>query len=241
MENREKRTMKNVNRSCRAAFTLVEILVVVAIIALLTGIVTVNLLSQNVKSKMMATQSYIQDLEMAIDIYKTDIGSYPPMDNMVRALEEGLGGNVRWRGPYFSFDSGRFVITQGGLNPNPKNGHLQDENNQVVEPIFLPDNAKVPLDFFNRPIIYIPSRDYRNVPVATDPDTGQPYNRSTFQLISFGFTGKSAGNNPGSLLWNDNIDNDGDGFIDEADNPKSNQKANLTGVAGLSEDDITNF
>lgn len=84
-----------------AGFTLVELLVVLAILTLLAGLVGPRVLSQlgGAKSKTAALQ--IADIEKALEIFKLDVGRFP-------TTEEGLDALVKrpasvasgWSGPY---------------------------------------------------------------------------------------------------------------------------------------------
>ena len=65
------------------------------------------------------------------------------------------------------------------------------------------------------------------------------YNPTTFQLFSFGADGKSDSSYPGSLLYNDGIDNDGDGLVDRADNAKAHRRRG--NVDFMVEDDLANW
>ncbi len=65
-------------RRPRAGFTLVEMLVVIAIIGLLAAIAIPALFSAVTSARRAAVASDISQLEMAIEKYKNDIGDYPP-------------------------------------------------------------------------------------------------------------------------------------------------------------------
>ncbi|HPA47657.1 MAG TPA: prepilin-type N-terminal cleavage/methylation domain-containing protein [bacterium] len=60
------------------AFTLVELLVVVAIIGILAAIVTPNVITQIDRAKFSKTQALISSLEVALETYKVDYKQYPP-------------------------------------------------------------------------------------------------------------------------------------------------------------------
>ena len=60
------------------AFTLVELLVVVAIIGILAAIVTPNVITQIDRAKFSKTAALIQSLEVALETYKFDYKQYPP-------------------------------------------------------------------------------------------------------------------------------------------------------------------
>lgn len=75
-------------RASRAGFTLVEILVVIAIISLLAGVVVLNIAPQLGMGKQAAAQSQIQILSSALDTYQMAHGAYP-------AQHQGLDALVR--------------------------------------------------------------------------------------------------------------------------------------------------
>lgn len=60
-----------------AAFTLIELLIVVAIIAILALIAVPNLLEASVRSKVAAVKSDHRTLALALEAYFTDNGKYP--------------------------------------------------------------------------------------------------------------------------------------------------------------------
>jgi general secretion pathway protein G len=81
-------------------FTLLELLVVVLIIGLLTGIVGPRLMSQVGRSEVTAAKAQIDALDKAVQAYRLDVGQYPSNDQGLRALTTAPGGDTRWRGPY---------------------------------------------------------------------------------------------------------------------------------------------
>ena len=84
-----------------AGFTLVELLVVLAILTLLAGLVGPRVLGQlgGAKSKTAAVQ--IADLDKTLELFKLDVGRFP-------TSEEGLDALIQrpatitsgWNGPY---------------------------------------------------------------------------------------------------------------------------------------------
>ena len=62
----------------RRSFTLVELLVVVAILGLLAAIVAPAVYMGLVRAKQAKIQMELASIAAAIERYKTDIGSYPP-------------------------------------------------------------------------------------------------------------------------------------------------------------------
>ena len=94
--------MKNrVERKKRAlGFTLVELLVVLAILGMLAALVGPQVLNQlgGAKSKSAAIQ--ISDLEQALEIYKLDVGRFPNSSQGLEALVRQPSGVKGWNGPY---------------------------------------------------------------------------------------------------------------------------------------------
>ncbi|KPF68946.1 type II secretion system protein GspG [beta proteobacterium AAP99] len=90
-------------RQFRAAgFTLVELLVVVLIIGLLTGIVGPRLLGQISKSEVTTARAQLDAFDKALQAYRIDMGRYPTTEQGLAALVTAptVGGDSRWRGPY---------------------------------------------------------------------------------------------------------------------------------------------
>ena len=99
------RLFKTQNRaSPHSGFTLMELLVVLAILGLLMGLVGPRVLNQlgGAKSKTAAIQ--IKDLEQTLEMYKLDVGRFPTTDQGLDALVNKPAGVVGWNGPYLKSD-----------------------------------------------------------------------------------------------------------------------------------------
>ena len=81
-------------------FTLVELLVVLAILGMLAALVGPQVLNQlgGAKSKSAAIQ--ISDLEQALELYKLDVGKFPSSEQGLNALVRKPSGATGWNGPY---------------------------------------------------------------------------------------------------------------------------------------------
>ncbi|MFA5984564.1 MAG: type II secretion system major pseudopilin GspG [Methylococcaceae bacterium] len=92
--------MKQQKRGMQTGFTLLELLVVLAIIALLAGIVGPQVMKHMGESKTKAAKVQIEDLAAALDMYKLDLGTYPTNEQGLKALIEAPDATKRWNGPY---------------------------------------------------------------------------------------------------------------------------------------------
>jgi general secretion pathway protein G len=82
-------------------FTLLEMLVVILIIALLTGIIGPRLLNQVSKSEATAAKAQLAAFDKAIQAYRIDTGRFPPN---LQALRSAPADSPRWQGPYLQGD-----------------------------------------------------------------------------------------------------------------------------------------
>ena len=83
-----------------AGFTLLELLVVVAIIGLLVGFVAPRYFGQIGKSEVTAARNQIDALEKALDQYRLDTGHYPSTELGLDALMQRPQNEPKWNGPY---------------------------------------------------------------------------------------------------------------------------------------------
>ncbi|MBK9394584.1 MAG: type II secretion system major pseudopilin GspG [Uliginosibacterium sp.] len=81
-------------------FTLVELLVVLAILALLAGLVGPRLMNQFGGAKVKTTRLQIEELTKTLDVYKLDVGSYPTTEEGLQALMTKPSAAKNWNGPY---------------------------------------------------------------------------------------------------------------------------------------------
>jgi general secretion pathway protein G len=88
--------LKPENKNSRSGFTLVEILLVVAILGILAGVAVVSLKGRTKTASIQATRTSIQAIGTAIDTYEVDNGIYP--QSLQNLLTKGNESN--WNGPY---------------------------------------------------------------------------------------------------------------------------------------------
>jgi general secretion pathway protein G len=81
-------------------FTLLELLVVVAIIGLLVGYVAPRYFGQIGKSEITTAKAQLDALEKALDQYRLDTGRYPSSELGLNALIQRPQNEPKWNGPY---------------------------------------------------------------------------------------------------------------------------------------------
>lgn len=84
----------------QAAFTLLEILVVLVILGLMASLVGPQLFKQLGGSKTKAAALQIQELGAALDLYRLELGRYPSTDEGLDALISKPRNVENWNGPY---------------------------------------------------------------------------------------------------------------------------------------------
>lgn len=95
---------------CRqVGFTLLELLVVILIIGLLTGIVGPRFLNQISRSETTTARAQIDALDKALQAFRIDMGRFPTTAEGLQSLLVPPANDSRWRGPYL----------KGGLPADP--------------------------------------------------------------------------------------------------------------------------
>ncbi len=180
----------------RAGVTMLELLVVLLILSLLATLAVGVYTKEVVRARYARTRAEIAELEVAINRYFVDTGSYPPSGSLSTipgaaigsaylqvALRASMSGNFnapasrRWLGPYIEWDYAFLGdVTGAGLFP---------ESSYNIGDVHL-------IDPFRTPYYYINSNDYALFG-GTQLPTNHPfratetfYNPTTFQIISFG-------------------------------------------------------
>jgi len=78
-------------------FSLIELMVVVAIMGLLATVVAINLMGQTYRAKVVKVQADFKSMRDAIDLFKLNTGRYP---QRLDDLWQQPGGVKNWAGPY---------------------------------------------------------------------------------------------------------------------------------------------
>ncbi len=122
------------SRSARRGFTLLEVLLVLAILVILAGSVTFYFGRMQQNAYIDAAKSQIGIFEQVLDAYRLNVGSYPTTSQGLEALRtppSDLRNPQKWQGPYI-----REAIP---LDPwgNPYQYELLDTNAMSLNPYKL--------------------------------------------------------------------------------------------------------
>jgi general secretion pathway protein G len=84
-----------------AAFTLIEIMVVVVILGILAATLIPQFIGTTHDAKVSAAKAHVAELESAVDRFYIHMDRYPTMDEGLRVLvDPPMGDDKKWRGPY---------------------------------------------------------------------------------------------------------------------------------------------
>lgn len=163
----------------RQAFTLIELLIVVAIIAILAAIAVPNFLEAQVRSKVSRCHADMRSLAVALESYRIDTNKYPSDFDGIN--NDMVGGTGTWN-PFYNL---RYITTPVAYITS-----------------LLLDPFDIPWDNYSDPA-QVPGYDYliaRNggtLPVEFQDvyeNAGMNYQRSTslWRLTSIGPLGKNS-------------------------------------------------
>jgi general secretion pathway protein G len=87
-------------RDCKSGFTLIEMVVVIAIIGLIMALVGPRVLNYLNEAKVKAARIQIQGFASALNLFHLDAGRYPSSAEGLAALVQPTLGVPGWNGPY---------------------------------------------------------------------------------------------------------------------------------------------
>ena len=88
------------HRPSERGFTLLELLVVLAILGLLAAFVAPQVLKYLSRAKSDSAHIQIQNIAGTLDLFRLDVGRYPTNAEGLGALVERPAGLNSWNGPY---------------------------------------------------------------------------------------------------------------------------------------------
>lgn len=84
----------------RRAFTLVELLVVLAILGFLAALATPQVMKHLAHAKVQTAKMEIKNIGTALDLFHIDVGRYPTQEEGLAALVTQPANLDTWKGPY---------------------------------------------------------------------------------------------------------------------------------------------
>lgn len=119
-------------RRASGGFTLLEVLLVLAILVILGSMVTVYFVGIQKSGYEQAARVQIEEFEKALDMYKLQVGTYPTAAQGLEALRvppADLKNPQKWQGPYI-----KDIIPTDPWG-NPYQYELLDTNALSLNPI----------------------------------------------------------------------------------------------------------
>ena len=87
-----------------AAFSLIELLLVLVILAILMGVVVTKFSGRTKQAQETAAKTDIGAIGLALDAYEVDNGRYPTSEEGLISLVQQPSTATNWRGPYLKRD-----------------------------------------------------------------------------------------------------------------------------------------
>ncbi|HEY0330276.1 MAG TPA: type II secretion system major pseudopilin GspG [Rhodopseudomonas sp.] len=100
VQMRDRRGSTRTIAARKAGFTLVEMLVVLAIIGLIVGIAAPRVFNQLAGAKVRTAKVQIESLKSALDLFFLDVGRYPTTSEGLGVLMVRPSNAGAWNGPY---------------------------------------------------------------------------------------------------------------------------------------------
>lgn len=91
-------------RSAEAGFSLIEVLIALAILALVMGLVAPRVVGYLGRAKSQTAAAQIDNIKTSLNLFLIDVGRYPSTDEGLDALVEPPAGATSWLGPYVDGD-----------------------------------------------------------------------------------------------------------------------------------------
>jgi general secretion pathway protein G len=92
-------------RRGESGFTLLELLVVLAIMGMLAAIIAPQVIRYLGTSRTKAAQVQIQYIMQGLELFRIDVGRYPTEQESLQSLVTATPSAPNWNGPYLKKDS----------------------------------------------------------------------------------------------------------------------------------------
>ena len=96
-----KRLSRHLGRN-EEGFTLLELLVVLAILGLLAAIIAPRVISYLGSSRTKTASIQVKNIAASLELYRLDAGRYPNEQEGLGALIKAPAGAAAWNGPYLA-------------------------------------------------------------------------------------------------------------------------------------------
>jgi len=203
-------------RRPRGGFTLLEMLIVIAIIAVLAGITIPAVSAVRRRSQVNETKARMSRIGLALENYSNDFGDFPPsslaeLGVRGNGVNDGVEAMLRcltteaMNGPYLELKDEELVNTDADQLPAGRN---------PTRSIYTAPHLHEVGDSWGNPIVYLHNKDYDEPAAASlmtgevkveagkSEKTGQYQALTTFQLWSAGPDGQ-AGTEDDVVSWSD--------------------------------------
>ena len=97
--------MRKVLRRAESGFTLLELLVVLAIMGMLAAIIAPQVIKYLGTSRTQTAKVQIQNVMSALELFRLDVGRYPSQQEGLEGLVVAPPTAPNWNGPYLKKDS----------------------------------------------------------------------------------------------------------------------------------------
>ena len=87
-------------RRCEQGFTLLELLVVLAILGMLAAIAAPRVIAYLGSARADSAKVQMRNIATALDLYRLEMGRYPSQADGLVSLVENASGAAGWNGPY---------------------------------------------------------------------------------------------------------------------------------------------
>lgn len=115
--------LKHKLRKPKSGMTILEVMVVLAIMALVIGLAAPRFIDSFGRAKSQTAEVRMGNLKSSLQLFYVDVGRYPTPAEGLDALLRAPQGVTGWRGPYLDKEYGildpwgrRYVIVQPGTD-----------------------------------------------------------------------------------------------------------------------------